>query len=211
MKKTILFLFFPFLFSNLYSQSSSQSFADNVFEYICSKEILHPEIVMRQAIIETGNFYPNHLMKKNNLFGFRVGGKCLQFNSWQESVDYYKDWQTRKYTNPDENYYSFLVRIRYATSSQYIKKLKKVNFDKTCPQTEKPIPIVDSSLIQPNINPIGNELPQTKAQPIIYIVKKGDTLSGIASKYKTNVKTIMKINNLKSTVIKPGQKLKVSE
>ena len=40
-----------------------------------------------------------------------------------------------------------------------------------------------------------------------YTVKKGDTLWDLAVKYKTNVKTIKDINNLKSDVLKIGQKL----
>ena len=43
-----------------------------------------------------------------------------------------------------------------------------------------------------------------------YTVKKGDTLSGIAKKYGVSYKTLMSWNNLKSTNIKSGQKLKVT-
>jgi peptidoglycan endopeptidase LytE len=42
-----------------------------------------------------------------------------------------------------------------------------------------------------------------------YTVKKGDTLSGIAKKYGVSYKTLMSWNNLKTTNIKSGQKLKV--
>ncbi len=43
-----------------------------------------------------------------------------------------------------------------------------------------------------------------------YVVKKGDTLSKIAKKYKTTVKQIAKWNNIKNVnVIKAGQKLRV--
>jgi LysM repeat protein len=40
-----------------------------------------------------------------------------------------------------------------------------------------------------------------------YTVKSGDSLSVIASKYKTTVDSLKRANNLKSDVIKPGQKL----
>lgn len=43
-----------------------------------------------------------------------------------------------------------------------------------------------------------------------YTVKSGDTLAGIASKHGTNYRKIMELNGLKSTLIYPGQKLKVS-
>lgn len=42
---------------------------------------------------------------------------------------------------------------------------------------------------------------------IYYIVKTGDTLSGIAKKYNTTVNNLMEINNLKSTLIHIGDKL----
>ena len=40
-----------------------------------------------------------------------------------------------------------------------------------------------------------------------YIVKKGDTLWDLAVKYKTSVKNIKDLNNLKSDVLQVGQKL----
>lgn len=43
----------------------------------------------------------------------------------------------------------------------------------------------------------------------IYVVKRGDTLLSVAIKYNTNVNYIKSINNLKSTVLQVGQKLKV--
>lgn len=42
----------------------------------------------------------------------------------------------------------------------------------------------------------------------VYKVKHGDTLSGIAKRLGTSVKTLMKKNGLTSSRIKPGQKLK---
>lgn len=43
-----------------------------------------------------------------------------------------------------------------------------------------------------------------------YTVRSGDTLSGIAAKHGTTVASIIKLNGLSSTVIHPGQRLKVS-
>lgn len=43
-----------------------------------------------------------------------------------------------------------------------------------------------------------------------YTVKKGDSLSTIAKKYKTTTATLKKLNGLSSTKIKVGQKLKVT-
>ena len=43
----------------------------------------------------------------------------------------------------------------------------------------------------------------------LHVVKKGENLSAIAKKVRMDVNVLMKINNLTSTVIKPGDKIKV--
>ena len=50
---------------------------------------------------------------------------------------------------------------------------------------------------------------KTKSKTSTYTVKKGDTLAKIAKKYKTTTANLKKLNNLKTTKIKVGQKLKV--
>lgn len=50
----------------------------------------------------------------------------------------------------------------------------------------------------------------TTASTTTYVVKAGDTLSGIAKKYNTTYSNIMKWNGLNSTLIKVGQKLIVT-
>lgn len=46
-------------------------------------------------------------------------------------------------------------------------------------------------------------------EPVIYRVKSGDVLGGIASKYGVSVKQIKEWNDLKGTMIRVGQKLKI--
>lgn len=49
-----------------------------------------------------------------------------------------------------------------------------------------------------------------KAEPIYYTVKAGDTLSGIAAKYKTTVSALVKLNNIKNPdLIYGGQKIRI--
>lgn len=100
-----------------------------VYKYIKCSGILYPDIVLRQAIWETGWFTSKHSLQKNNLFGFRYSKKYMSFDSWKACVDYYKNWQLRKYTNPDEDYYKFLIRIKYATSQKYISSLKSLKIE----------------------------------------------------------------------------------
>lgn len=61
--------------------------------------------------------------------------------------------------------------------------------------------------------PYKDEKPEPKSEPTkkkYYVVKKGDTLTAIAKKYKTTVKQLVKWNNIKNpNLIKIGQKLRV--
>jgi hypothetical protein len=58
----------------------------------------------------------------------------MSFENWQSCINYYKSWQERKYTNKDEDYYKFLIRIKYATSAKYISCLKSLRLE--IPQIE---------------------------------------------------------------------------
>lgn len=66
-----------------------------------------------------------------------------------------------------------------------------------------------------NVLNIGQKLniPVTSEQPssnyLDYVVKKGDSLYSIASKYNTNVSDIMKINNLNTSLLNIGMVLKI--
>ena len=98
---------------------------DTVYEEIVSLGIKHPDIVLRQAIVETGWFKcHNCSMDRNNLFGWYYKGKYLRFNTWQESIAYYKRWQDRHYKGGD--YYKFLERKRFAMATGYVRTLKRV-------------------------------------------------------------------------------------
>ncbi len=99
---------------------------NDVKYYMDSIGVLNSDIVLKQALLETGHFKAKLLMDKNNLFAFRFTKRYMSFINWQASVDYYKKWQDKFYTDHSENYYVFLKRIRYARSPHYIKVLKLV-------------------------------------------------------------------------------------
>lgn len=96
----------------------------NVYREIVSQKIYHPDIVLAQAKLETGNYKSKACTVYNNLFGLRKpDGSYYKFNSWKESVKAYKDWVQNKYIPPND-YYDFLDSIRYAEDGNYTNKLK---------------------------------------------------------------------------------------
>ena len=80
----------------------------------------------------------------------------------------------------------------------FIKKYQLDQFDSRPPQFI-PEMLVDTvaKLLPVVVKPIQQH----------YIVKKGDTLSGIAKRLGTSVSAIMRKNKLKTSRLHPGQKL----
>ena len=70
--------------------------------------------------------------------------------------------------------------------------------------------IGDKVKIPPKTAAVGNgTAPAPAADAGLYTVKSGDTLSKIAAAHKTTIKELQTLNNLPTTQIKVGQKLKV--
>lgn len=92
--------------------------------------IKHPRIVLAQAKLETGNYTSKHCINGNNLFGLYNSRKkeYFSFEHWHHSVKAYKDMIEYKHRD-DEDYYEFLVRISYASDSNYISKVKQIEND----------------------------------------------------------------------------------
>lgn len=97
---------------------------ENVYQEIKHQNIECPDVVIKQAILETGNFTSNVCKTKHNLFGFLIKEGYLKFNNWRESVIYYKKWQQKRYKGGD--YYQFLSKIGYAEDTSYENKLKNI-------------------------------------------------------------------------------------
>ena len=69
-----------------------------------------------------------------------------------------------------------------------------------------------NGITNPNEVKIGQKLTiPAKTETVNYTIRKGDTLSTIANKYKTTAAAIAKANGIKNpNTIKPGQKLKIT-
>lgn len=101
----------------------------NVYQMIVDNKILHPKIVLKQSILETGWFTSDYCKDRNNLFGFRNSNGYMSFNTPSESVAFYKQWQNLWYTPIKGDYYKFLSDIKYAEDSTYIDKLKQIQIN----------------------------------------------------------------------------------
>lgn len=81
--------------------------------------------------------------------------------------------------------------------------------------TTKPTTTKPTTTVQPPVKPkpvvAAKPKPKPKPQPTVvrYTVKKGDTLSGIASRHGSSVSGIQRASGISGTLIRPGQVLKV--
>jgi hypothetical protein len=87
-------------------------------------KVKYHEIVYNQARLETGNFTSRGFKKLNNPLGFTLNGKLMKFKTLSHSVIYLKDLQQRR-MKKNEHWYDFLIRVKWASDSEYIDKLKQ--------------------------------------------------------------------------------------
>lgn len=117
------------------TMSFRELMVDSMRTELDSAGIEHADIVLRQSIWESGWFECYWCSwRYNNPFGFRHKSWVtednpqgyLKFDTWQESVAYYKRWQDKYYDGGD--YYQFLIDIGYAADGEkYVDHLKSLN------------------------------------------------------------------------------------
>lgn len=95
----------------------------NLKAELIRQNIPHHQIVLAQAIHETGNFTSRACKVQNNLFGLRKGNSYRSYSNYRECVKDYKRLISKRYKGGD--YYDFIRRIGYAEDPEYINKLKK--------------------------------------------------------------------------------------
>lgn len=106
------------------------TFEDSVFTYIVELNIKHPNVVLKQAKIESGNFKSKVYLENNNMFGFKRAFKRANtqvgtnrgyavYTSWRECVIDYALYQTYSAKNLSrEEYINFLGK-HYAEDPNY--------------------------------------------------------------------------------------------
>lgn len=89
-------------------------------------KIQHADVVVSQAILETGNFKSDLCLNQNNLFGLYNSRRdeFFSFDHWAKSVKAYRDKIQYRYHSGD--YYEWLQDIGYAEDTCYVSKLKLV-------------------------------------------------------------------------------------
>lgn len=89
--------------------------------------IKHPRVVLAQAKLETGNYTSTHCVKRNNLFGLYNSKRkeYYSFDHWTDCIEGYKNMIEYKHRD-GEDYYDFLIRIKYATDPAYVDKVKQI-------------------------------------------------------------------------------------
>lgn len=97
---------------------------EQVLAEIHRQGIPHPDIVLAQARLETGNFKSERCRRDHNLFGIKHGGKYARYARWQDSVSDYKKSISSRYNGGD--YYAFLQRIGYAKDTAYQGKIRYI-------------------------------------------------------------------------------------
>jgi flagellum-specific peptidoglycan hydrolase FlgJ len=188
-------------------------------------------LVIAQACLES-NFGQSGLAQKGkNLFGVKgsyngqsvtmrtheyekgkkvwIDAPFRQYPSWYESLEdlaklYHNgvSWDRNKYKSiiGETNYILACKKVQecgYCTDPNYAAKLIQIIEKYNLTQYDR----------------VGNKKPEkatTTKEEQVYVVQKGDTLTGIAKKYGTTVQRLVKLNNIKNPdLILVGQKLRV--
>lgn len=141
---TLLCLFITNSFRNGTSVSKIEFFDMNIsysslYHEIIKSNILYPDVVFAQALLESGNLTSNVYKVENNLFGMKFPRKrkttsskkgetgYANYEHWTESVYDYKLWQNQTLRNKkietQSEYLNHLGNV-YAEDIHYITKLK---------------------------------------------------------------------------------------
>ena len=89
--------------------------------------IQHANIVLAQAILETGHYQSGGCTRDKNLFGLYNSRKqeFFKFEKWYHSVEAYRNMIQSRYDG-ESNYYDWLEKIGYAEDTLYVQKLKRI-------------------------------------------------------------------------------------
>ncbi|MCI7039840.1 MAG: LysM peptidoglycan-binding domain-containing protein [Mollicutes bacterium] len=189
---------------------------------------LFNSVVIAQAICESAWGQSQIMMKANAIFGIKA------FSSWKGKVYNSKtkecydgasyitiDSCFRAYDNLQDSitdYFDLITRSeRYRKACVASSPLECITAIKNGGYATSPtyintiMSIINSNNLTKYDN-VSQETTDNVSQETIYIVKKGDTLSGIAKKYNTKYQKLAKDNNIENpNLIYPNQKIIIKQ
>ena len=122
MKKLIILAILPIVG---YGQTT-----DQVYKELVKQNVLFPEIVLAQSILETGWYKCTDCSRDvNNIFGLWNSRKkeYFPYSKWEDSIGgQLRGIQSKYDENVYKDYYEFLEKLGYAEDPEYINKLKKL-------------------------------------------------------------------------------------
>lgn len=129
------------------SSLDTMSFSiDNMYKALLYLEVKQPEMLIRQAYLETGGFTSELWINYNNPFGMKHGwkrpnksyGRVMEpvgyagYTHWSDAVRdmklFQQYWEQYGW-DLDNAYEVFLVKLPYATDKHYIRKLNSLNIE----------------------------------------------------------------------------------
>ena len=219
-----------FLLIGISLSSNAQSIEDYISENLPISQCLMREnnipasIILAVAIHESAAGKSKVASHLNNHFGIKGKNSNTVIksaykdyeqveDSYKHFIEYlitkkqYQGLFTRLAVNDYKSWARGIHRGGYAASktwaSQIIATVQRYNLNQ---YDDAPAPLLLDSPAEVDSLIVTNY--PDKAIVNVYVVKKGDNLSKIAKKLATSVTKLKSTNNLKSTLLKPGQKLK---
>ena len=124
----------------------------------------------------------------------------------KEGQNIRKYYQLRLPSNPSKDYY-FMLRDTPNNESVIVEYGFLDSTDDDVEQIKNDYIKYAEAVVRAVAN--YKNIPYTPVSDDIYVVKKGDTLWGIAKKYNISINDLKELNNLSTNVLKIGQTLKV--
>ena len=181
-------------------------------------------ITLAQGLLESGYGKGELAMKTNNHFGI----KCHK--GWQGDYDFHDDDEKgecfRKYNHPMYSFrdhsefltsrsrYEFLFDLRPTDYKSWAKGLRKAGYATDPKYPQKLIYLIEKhglhkyDLSNKKAGYDNTTVVATESEKV-HTVERGDTLYSLSKKYYMPLDELMQLNNLRSSTISVGQRIKV--
>lgn len=198
----------------LYKNTVPEKLPSNVVKAISLFREINPEMVIvltsTQDLLYKGKYIDAGIEFAKMMDSIAKENEVMYWNFYDLSGGYgqIKNWETQGYAQKD---YIHLTSKGYRLKGYLLNKsiLNTLEFYAANPNQESlAIPLKVYDRVVAEVKP-ASSTGSSSGKPATYKVRKGDTLSEIAAKYKVKVSTLKKLNNLRSDLIRIGQVLKL--